>query len=57
MRNIKLVIEYEGTNYCGWQAQKNGPSIQESIQDAIEKITGSRLSFMAQAGPMQECMP
>lgn len=42
MRNIKLVIEYEGTNYCGWQAQKNAMSIQEAIQDAIEKITGGR---------------
>lgn len=42
MRNIKLIIEYEGTNYCGWQAQKNGLGIQESIQNAIEKITGAR---------------
>lgn len=42
MRNIKLIIEYEGTNYCGWQSQKNANSIQETIQDAIEKITGSR---------------
>lgn len=42
MRNIKLIIEYDGTNYCGWQAQKNARSIQETIQDAIEKITGTR---------------
>lgn len=42
MRNIKLIIEYEGTNYCGWQSQKNACSIQETIQNAIEKITGSR---------------
>jgi tRNA pseudouridine38-40 synthase len=42
MRNIKLIIEYDGTNYCGWQAQKNGISIQATIQDAIEKITGCR---------------
>jgi tRNA pseudouridine38-40 synthase len=41
MRNIKLVIEYEGTNYCGWQIQKNVNSIQETIQKAIERITGS----------------
>ena len=42
MRNIKLVIEYDGTNYCGWQTQKHANSIQETIQDAIEKITGQR---------------
>ena len=42
MRNIKLVIEYDGTNYCGWQTQKHDSSIQETLQDAIEKITGCR---------------
>ncbi|MDF2592857.1 MAG: tRNA pseudouridine synthase [Clostridia bacterium] len=42
MRNINLIIEYDGTNYCGWQSQKNANSIQETIQTAIEKITGSR---------------
>ncbi|OGO77819.1 MAG: tRNA pseudouridine(38-40) synthase TruA [Clostridiales bacterium GWB2_37_7] len=42
MRNIKLIIEYDGTNYRGWQSQKNVSSIQETIQKAIEKITGSK---------------
>ncbi len=46
MRNIKLVIEYEGTNYCGWQSQKNVISIQDTIQDAIFKITGSRVELI-----------
>ncbi|OPJ54861.1 tRNA pseudouridine(38-40) synthase TruA [Alkalithermobacter paradoxus] len=40
MRNIKLTIEYEGTNYAGWQRQKNGISIQEVIENAILKVTG-----------------
>jgi tRNA pseudouridine38-40 synthase len=39
MRNIKLTIEYNGTNYLGWQRQKRGPTIQETIETAIEKIT------------------
>lgn len=42
MRNINLIIEYDGTNYCGWQSQKNANSIQETIQTAIEKITCNR---------------
>lgn len=42
MRNIKLVIEYDGTNYCGWQTQKNAVSIQDTIQNAILEITGKR---------------
>lgn len=40
MRNIKLTIQYDGTRYSGWQFQKNGRSIQETIQKAIKGITG-----------------
>ena len=40
MRNIKLIIEYDGTNYSGWQIQKNGPSIQEELQKVLRTITG-----------------
>lgn len=43
MRNIKLTIEYDGTNYLGWQRQKRGPTIQETIETAIEKITTPHL--------------
>ena len=35
MKNIALVLSYDGTNFNGWQTQKNGPSIQESMEDAI----------------------
>ena len=41
MRNIQIIIEYDGTNYCGWQVQKNGISIQGKICEAIEKVTKS----------------
>jgi tRNA pseudouridine38-40 synthase len=43
MRNIKLIIEYDGTNYCGWQVQENGPSIQEEIEKALLAITGEKI--------------
>lgn len=39
MRNIKLTIEYDGTNYSGWQIQENGPSIQAEIEKALMIIT------------------
>ena len=42
MRNIKLTIQYEGTNYSGWQSQKNAVSIQEVIQEALKKILGHK---------------
>ena len=43
MRNIKLTIEYDGTNYVGWQRQKNGKSIEETIEKAIREITGEEV--------------
>jgi tRNA pseudouridine38-40 synthase len=39
-RNIRLLVEYDGTAYCGWQWQKNGLSIQQVIEGAIGRITG-----------------
>lgn len=38
MRNISLVVEYDGTNYHGWQCQPNGVTIEETLKGAIEKI-------------------
>ncbi|MGQ9608528.1 MAG: tRNA pseudouridine(38-40) synthase TruA [bacterium] len=38
MRNIKLVIEYDGTNYCGWQIQPGINTIQGAIESCLTKI-------------------
>lgn len=38
-RNIKLIIEYDGTNYSGWQKQKHSITIQQKIEEAIKSIT------------------
>lgn len=46
MRNIKLVIEYDGTNYLGWQRQPIGPTIQEVLEKAIERITKEKINTM-----------
>lgn len=45
MRNILLKLKYLGTAYHGWQVQDNAHSVQEELQDAIEKILGSRESI------------
>lgn len=44
-RNIKLTIEYDGTDYHGWQSQDNALSIQSVITDAIEKIAGEKVKL------------
>lgn len=39
MRTLKLIIEYDGTNYAGWQSQKNGVAIQDVVARAVHKQT------------------
>ena len=41
-RNLRLTIEYQGTRYHGWQFQPNGISIQEKIEEVLERLTGKR---------------
>jgi tRNA pseudouridine38-40 synthase len=43
MRNIKLTIEYEGTNYAGWQRQKNAVTVQQKLEESIKKLTGEAI--------------
>jgi tRNA pseudouridine38-40 synthase len=43
MRNIKLLIEYDGTNYAGWQRQKNAISLQQTLENSIKSITGEKI--------------
>ncbi len=47
MRNIKLVIEYDGTNYHGWQVQPRSPTIQEILQEKIAALTRHPVHLIA----------
>lgn len=47
MRNIVLIVEYDGSAYKGWQKQKNGLAIQEVMETAIYQITGEQVSLVA----------
>lgn len=40
MKRIKLTIAYDGTNYCGWQIQPNGITVEEVINKTLQKLTG-----------------
>ena len=40
--NILLDISYDGTNFCGFQVQKNGVSVCETLQNALEALFGAR---------------
>lgn len=40
MRRVRLVVAYDGTDYCGWQIQPNGITIEEVLDREIRKVTG-----------------
>lgn len=46
MKNYKLIIQYDGTNYSGWQIQKNSESIQQTITDAIEVLLKEKINLI-----------
>ncbi|MFV0362768.1 MAG: tRNA pseudouridine(38-40) synthase TruA [Suipraeoptans sp.] len=43
MKRIALKIAYDGTNYCGWQIQKNGITIEEVLNKTLSKLTGENV--------------
>lgn len=58
MKNIAVVLSYDGTHYNGWQIQKNGPSIQESMEDAIFHLLKQKFMFpVSDARFRRSCPP
>ena len=47
MRNIKLVIEYDGKKFGGWQKQPGKLNIQGEIENAIGELTGEEIELNA----------
>lgn len=46
MKRIKLVVAYDGTNYRGWQIQKNGETIESMLDRALQELTGEDIHVM-----------
>ncbi len=46
-RHIKLILQYEGTNYAGWQRQPAAITIQSILEDALERLTGEKTKVIA----------
>lgn len=46
MKRIKLTVAYDGTDYCGWQIQPNGITIEEVLNKKISKLTGEDIHII-----------
>jgi tRNA pseudouridine38-40 synthase len=46
LRNYKLIVQYDGTNYAGWQIQLNAVSVQGVLQDSISQITKEKINLI-----------
>ena len=44
--NLRLAVAFDGSAYCGWQIQKDLPTVQGMLQDAIQRITGERVCLV-----------
>jgi tRNA pseudouridine38-40 synthase len=44
-RNIRLLLSFDGTAYCGWQRQASDPTIQGEIESRLERMTGSAVTL------------
>ena len=47
MPRYKLILEYDGTGFVGWQRQDNGPSVQAAIEEAIARFAGEAVGVQA----------
>ena len=45
MFNYLIKIEYDGTRFVGWQSQKNGKSVQDTIETALKKILNTKVKI------------
>jgi tRNA pseudouridine38-40 synthase len=43
----RLTIEYDGTPFMGWQRQDHGPSVQQTLEEALQRMTGEQRRFIA----------
>ena len=46
MKRIKLVVAYDGTNYSGWQLQKNAITIEQKLNEALTDLLGEEITVI-----------
>lgn len=46
MKRVKLIVAYDGTNYCGWQIQQNGITVEEVLNQTISELVGEPIAVI-----------
>lgn len=46
MKRVKLIVSYDGTNYCGWQIQQNGITVEEVLNKTISELVGEEIAVI-----------
>ena len=46
MKRIRIFVAYDGTNYCGWQVQPNGVTIEEKLNKSLARLTGEEIRII-----------
>lgn len=46
MKRVKLIVAYDGTNYCGWQIQINGITVEEVLNKTISELVGEPIAVI-----------
>ena len=55
MRRIKLVVAYDGTDYCGFQVQNNGPTIEGELNRVLSELFGEEIrTFNVEDAALEE---
>lgn len=46
MKRVKLTVAYDGTNYCGWQVQPNGLTVQEVLNRCLSELLKTKIEVI-----------
>ena len=57
VKRIRLRVAYDGTDYCGWQRQNNGATVEGELQKALDQLFGPGVELTEQAARTQGYMP
>lgn len=56
MKRVKMIVAYDGTNYCGWQIQNNGITIEEVLNRTLTDLLKEPITVTGASRTDSECI-